>query len=393
MYKRNLVFTAACLGMLLFGVVLISLGSLLPSLTKKFVMDEIAAGSLATLLPFGILAGSVVFGPVVDHYGHKNLLILCSLLVLIGLEGIAFTNDFLLLQVSVFTIGIGGGALNGGTNALVSDISSGGKGANLSLLGVFFGVGALGMPAVLGILSKSFSYKEITAGIGFAIIIPVLFFYAINFPVPKQPQRLPIKQGLNMMKDTVLLLFAAILFLESGMEGIVNNWTTTFLITEINTDTERALFSLSYFVLGLTLTRLLLGSLLRKISPAVVMYISVAIILTGSLVIIFTTSYPSVLVGLILLGIGFAGVFPIILGYVGEIYSNISGTAFSIVLVIALIGNMILNYLTGLVAHHYGINYFTTILLISLLMMFFLLRIVLKKIPRAEKITVTNNME
>jgi len=157
MYKHNLVFAAACIGLLLFGIVLISLGSLLPSLTKKFLMDEISAGSLATLLPFGILAGSIIFGPIVDRYGHKGLLIICSLLVLLGLEGIAFADSFFILQASIFIIGFGGGVLNGGTNALVADISSEGKGANLSLLGVFFGVGALGMPAVLGILSKYFS--------------------------------------------------------------------------------------------------------------------------------------------------------------------------------------------------------------------------------------------
>jgi MFS family permease len=397
MYKRNLVFTAACLGMLLFGVVLISLGSLLPSLTKKFVMDEIAAGSLATLLPFGILAGSVVFGPVVDRYGHKSLLIICSLLVLLGLEGIAFTNDFLILQISVFITGIGGGALNGGTNALVSDISSEGKGANLSLLGVFFGVGALGMPAVLGILSKNFSYEVITAGIGLAVIIPVVFFIAIKFPVPKQPQGLPVKQGLNMIKDPVLLLFAAILFFESGMEGIVSNWTTTFLIKDININPESALFSLSYFILGLTLTRLLLGGLLkirqRRTLP-VVLYVSVGIILTGSLVIIYAVSYSLVLTGLILLGIGFAAVFPVVLGYVGEIYSSLSGTAFSIVLVIALIGNMFMNFSVGIIAQSYGIKHFTTVLVISLIIMTLLLRIVLRKVsPGTKKISTTNITE
>jgi MFS family permease len=394
MYNRKLVFTAACLGMLLFGIVLISLGSLLPSLTNKFVMDEIAAGSLATLLPFGILAGSLVFGPVVDRYGHKILLIICSMLVLLGLEGIAFTNNFLLLQISVFVIGIGGGALNGGTNALVSDISSEGKGANLSLLGAFFGIGALGMPAVLGILSKNFSYEEITAVIGLAVIIPVLFFITIKFPVPKQPQGLPLKQGLNMIKDPVLLLFAAILFLESGMEGIVNNWTTTYLINDINTNPETALFSLSYLVLGLTLTRLLLGGLLKKISAAVVLYVSILIILTGSLVIIYATSYSLVLPGLILLGIGFAAIFPVVLGYVGEIYSTLSGTAFSIVLVVALIGNMIMNYSFGIIAGTYGIKHFTTVLIISLIVMTLLLRIVLGKTSSSsKKNSATNIME
>jgi MFS transporter, FHS family, glucose/mannose:H+ symporter len=298
-YNRRLVFAAACIGMLLFGIVLISLGSLLPSLTKKFVMNEIAAGSLVTLLPFGILAGSIVFGPVVDRYGHKALLIICSLLVLIGLEGIAFADSFFILQISIFLIGFGGGVLNGGTNALVADISSEGKGAKLSLLGVFFGIGALGMPAVLGLLSNYFSYEDITAGIGLFIILPVIFFFTIKFPEPKQPQGLPIKQGFTLIKDPVLLLFGFILFFESGMEGLVNNWTTTFLMNDIGVNSEKALFALSYFVLALTLTRLLLGGLLKKVSSSMVLFISIGIVLSGSLIISFSTTYSLALAGLI----------------------------------------------------------------------------------------------
>jgi len=67
MQNRRVVFAASCAGMLLFGIVMISLGSLLPSLTARFGLNEVAVGSLASLLPLGILAGSVVFGPVVDR--------------------------------------------------------------------------------------------------------------------------------------------------------------------------------------------------------------------------------------------------------------------------------------------------------------------------------------
>jgi len=142
MYKRKQVFAAACIGLLLFGIMLITLGSILPSLTAKFMMNEISSGKLVSLLPIGIIAGSLVFGPVADRYGYKMLFITTTLLMLLAFEGLAFANSFWLLQVSIFVLGFGGGVINGSTNAVVADISSEDKGANLSLLGVFFGVGA-----------------------------------------------------------------------------------------------------------------------------------------------------------------------------------------------------------------------------------------------------------
>ena len=46
MYKRNLVFAAACLGMLLFGIGLITLGAVAPDLKAKFQLNEISSGTL-----------------------------------------------------------------------------------------------------------------------------------------------------------------------------------------------------------------------------------------------------------------------------------------------------------------------------------------------------------
>ena len=82
-------------------------------------------------------------------------------------------------------LGLAGGIINGATNAVVADISAEDKGANLSLLGVFFGVGALGMPLLLGILSKRFEYPYILSSVGLFMLLAVIYFLSIKFPTPK----------------------------------------------------------------------------------------------------------------------------------------------------------------------------------------------------------------
>jgi MFS transporter, FHS family, glucose/mannose:H+ symporter len=386
MGSRRIVFAASCAGMLLFGIVMISLGSVLPALTSKFVLDEVAAGSLASLLPFGILAGSVVFGPIVDGYGYKTLLIACTLLVFVSLEGIALTTSFAVLQASVFVIGFGGGVLNGATNALVSDISSDGRGAGLSFLGAFFGIGALGMPLILGLLSKHFSQGSILAIIGAFVFLFSLFFATVRFPVPKQPQGFPLARGVSLLKDATLLLFGCILFFESGMEGVVNNWTTTFLQHNGTASSEGALFALSCQVGGLAVARLILSRVLKRFSMWSVLFTGTAIIGAGVLLLMWGGGYPTAIIGLVLMGIGFAPVFPLVLGAVGDVYAALSGTAFSIALVIALIGNMGLNYLVGLVAHHHGIRQFPGLVLASLFLMVVLLLVTKRRLAAAGRI-------
>lgn len=378
MYKKNAVFSAACIGMLFFGVSLISIGTLLPSLTTKFQLDDITAGSLVSLLPLGILLGSLLFGPVVDKYGYKFPLIISSLLVIAGIEGVALSTSFFAIQVSVFFIGFGGGVINGGTNALVADISSEAKGASLSLLGVFYGIGALGMPAVLGYLSRFYSIDSIVSGIGLSLLIAVIYFLVVRFPAPKQPQGLPIKEGIKFIKDPVILLAGFFLFFQSGIEGITNNWTTTFLQNDLDVNSELSLFALTYYVAGLTVARLLLGFMLKKVSPNIVLYLSLLVGLAGSLVLLFSSSYGMAIIGLVILGVAFAAGFPVLLGIIGDIYSGYSGTAFSLIFVIALTGNTIINYVTGLVANAYGIRNFLTIIIMSIVIMVVILQRVLK---------------
>lgn len=365
--------------MLLFGIVMLSLGTINTFLVAKFSLTQIAVGSLAALLPFGILAGSLVFGPIVDRYGYKTPLTVSSFLIFAGLEAIAYASTLPVVQLSFFLIGFGGGVINGGTNALVADISSDGRGARLSLLGVFFGVGALGMPAVTGALLKLYSYETIVAGVGVVVIVPILFFLLSSFPAPKQAQGFPLKKALGLLRDATLIFMGLILFFESGLEGMANAWTTTYLQKQINASTEDALFALTLLLASLTAARLVLGGVLKRFPPSRVLYASVAIAFAGGVVLLQSRTFASALVAFVLLGVGFAGTFPIVFSFVGERYSALTGTAFSVVLVIALLGNTLLNYCVGLISESAGIQQFPLVMLASIATMAVLVWVVVKR--------------
>lgn len=379
------VFAAACLGMLLFGMVIVSLGSVLPILISDFDLNEAKAGLLASVLPMGILLGSLFFGPIVDRYSYRYLLVICTLIVLVGIECLAFADSYELLVLAFFLIGTGGGALNGGANALVADISLGNankRGANLSFLGVFFGVGALGMPSLMGGLKAVFSYREIVAGLGGVILVAIVVFLLVRFPQPKQSKGIPLKEGLKLAKDMPLLLLSFFLFFQSGVEGIILNWSTVFLEKVIQLTPSRALFGLSTYVLCLTLTRILLARLLNRVPPYQIMIVSLAFIFIG----ISATFVHQVpfwpLAGLALSGVGVAACFPVILGYVGTLYAHLSGTAFSVILTISLVGNTLINYLMGVFSLHYGLTVYTPVILTCLVSMVVLLYLALRQIKK-----------
>lgn len=378
--SRGALFTVACLGMLAFGIVLTTLGAVLPSLVERFGIDKAGSGALFVVMSFGVLVGSIVFGPIVDLRGYKRVLIVAAALIALGLGGIAFAPTLWWLRAAIALVGLGGGMINGGTNALVADVSAGERSAGLSLLGVFFGVGAMGVPFALALLLGHFSYSALIAGVAALVLVPLAVAAATSFPAPKQAQGFPLTDAARLLRDPVLLLMGLMLFLESGMEISVGGWTATYFQEELGLTGQRALVFLSLYWLGMMLARLALGWLLRRAAAARVLLGCLGVALVGAFLLIGTRSVTAAATGVFLLGCGFAATFPVVLGFVGDRYEQLSGTAFSVVIVMALTGGMLLPYATGALGAVYGLRGSFIIIPVALVLLVVLLVVVTRRL-------------
>ncbi len=379
-YSNRSLFVAGCMGMLIFGIVMAVLGSVLPSVIEKYGIDKVDAGTLFLVLNLGMLIGSVIFGPLVDRYGYKGLLVMCAALVFASIEGIAFAPGINILRISLFFVGFAGGAINGGTNALVSDISDGQRGARLSLLGVFFGIGALGVPLLLGTLLDRFAWESLIGFVGVLILIPLIFFLILKFPAPKHSQGFPVSEGLKLTRETPLLLFGLILFIQSGMEMTVSGWSATYMNEYLAISARQAVLFLSFYWIGMIFTRIAITSLLQKAERRMVVLASLLVSVAGTMLILVSSSVMMVVAGLLLTGIGFAAIFPLVFSYVGDLYPRLSGTAFSVILAIALLGGMTFPSVVGILADSFDLRSAFMVAPVSLVISAVIFMVLSKKI-------------
>ncbi len=351
-----------------------TLGASLPAVMSRFGIDKARAGSLLSLLNFGVLAGSLVFGPIVDRRGHKSLLVFALATIIIGLEATAFAPSVGLLSAAVLLIGFSGGLLNGAVNGLVADVSAERRAATLTFAGAFFGVGAAGVPLALS-FSGAWSHASVLAAIAPVIVLPLVLTALETFPPSKQPQGFPVADARRLLRDPTLLLMGVILFLQSGMETTIGGWVTTFVAEVLHVGASRGALYLSAFWFGLLVARLTLGVVLRRTSAMRVLFVSIAVSLASALLLVSSQSATTAAVGAFALGCGFAAMFPVVFGFVGDRYAELSGTALSLVMSMGLLGGMSLPYIAGVIGGARGMRAALLVVPIGLLLQGLLLPI------------------
>ena len=376
MKNRKIAFISVFTGIFLFGVSMVIIGSTLSVLRERFGMSDIEAGGLFSILPFGLLVGSVTFGPVADKYGYRWVLTVAGLFLSLGFFGIAHAGSLFVLRSCIFLFGIGGGVINGASSALVSDLSvKEHKITNLIWLGAFFGVGAFVTPIILSVIEKTY-YTLVIDVAGVLSLLIAILFAVIVYPVTVQKDKISFKLIPVFVKNRLFMALSFYLFFQSSFEAIVNNWTVSYFV-DLRVGDDNALLAFSSSLLGMILMRVLTGSILRNLSFNRLMTLALAFLGVGLIILFVPAPFYFKATGMFFIGAGLAPGFPVMLGSAGELFKEVSATAFSFAMLIALIGNTLINYITGVLTEKFGMGVFPYVIMteiVALLLLFVVIR-------------------
>ena len=354
---RTPLMVAACAGIFFFGIVLALLGTLfgLPGMRAKLGISMSEQGNLFMLLYFGVLVATLAVGPTIDRYGNKAVLTFSALAVGLALAGFAAANSFRFAAGCALLMGLGGGGLNTSTNVLVSDLYDQRRGAMLNILGIFFGFGALCMPFVAASLAQTFTVEQLLLTAAAPAIGASVAFAALKFPAAREAHTFAFGDALRSARHPGVLLMALLLLCASGNEASIGGWTSTHLAQQ-GASTQTATFVLASFWGSLMAGRLLASRILQYISKERLVLLSGA----GSIVSCAMVAWgPTVVVqtiGVILTGMTFAPVFPTTLAIAGDRYARFSGSVFSVLFAVALVGGMTFPWAIGQLAERSAVR-------------------------------------
>ena len=342
---------SAWAGMFVFGIVMAILGAILPSLFERIGFGAGAAGNLFLIMNFAMLMATLFFGPVVDRFGFKSILAVSAFLVAAAFLILSRAATYSVVLAAAVVLGLGGGALNGGTNALTSDLHEGEKrGAALNVLGIFFGFGALSVPFLIGTLRERLGLGRILVLATALSLVPFIIYVVLRFPRAKHAQGFPIKDAAGIARNPLLWLTGFILFFESGNEFTVGGWISSHLQTTFGVAAGTAALVLAGYWAAVMAGRLVSSRLVRGVRNETLILASAALSLVAALLMALAPSGPAAAMGAVLIGAGFAAIYPTTLAIVGANFAAFTGTAFSVVISLGLVGGMLSPWLAGRIA-------------------------------------------
>ena len=350
--------SAACGGMLVFGMVVALLGALLPLLSARLHVELAQAGTLFLTMNFAMLVTMLALGPLTDRFGKKLPLAGGAAMAALALLVLAGAGDYGTLLVAAVMVGAGGGALNGATNTLIADLHTDPrrKSSALNWLGVFFGVGALLLPFVIGSLLETLGLARILQlGAAFSLTLSVVCL-VLRFPPPRRAAGLPLKEVARLARRPLVLLFGFLLFFESGAEFVLGGYTSVYLTGELHLPISLASYLLAALWGSIMLARVVSSRLLLRVSGPALVLAGVLGTAVGIAVLLAAHDGQMAALGVVLIGLSAASIYPTVLGQAGSRFEEHSGTVFGILFSIALAGGMTLPWLVGRLAQAYGLR-------------------------------------
>jgi fucose permease len=153
----------------------------------EFDQTDAGFGLLYLVSALLFAVGALSAGLIGERLGRRVLLPLSALLIAVGLatQGAAPTWPVLLLGVAFAAAG--SGAIDAGVNGVVMDLSVSGKGSALNRLHLFYSVGALGAPLVIGqLVGLGVDWRLVAVGTGVAALALVVPMRAVGSVPPRR---------------------------------------------------------------------------------------------------------------------------------------------------------------------------------------------------------------
>jgi len=340
---------AAVVAIFIYGMIAAMLGTILPDLSDRFHLSPSQNGTIAFAQALGLILASLAVGPLLDNEGKKLGLILGLAFISIALFALPRSTGFRSILALLFLLGVGGGIVVTGANALVSDVGEAHRATALNLVNLFFGLGGLATPFIAANLFGR-NWVRLCHTIASLTVVTLVIQAVTKMPGPSGAGGFVLAEAVPVLGRPLLFLVGLFLFLYVGCEVGIWNWLPRHLIAQ-GIPESRALNILSLgFALGLLIGRAAVLPILIRV-PALTVTLVASIAMAVTTFLMLRTRKPAAAFALVFLaGLSMAPVFPTTLAIVGDAFPRMTSTAIGFVITCGWTGLAVSSRIIGIIA-------------------------------------------
>ena len=354
------------------------LGSAWPTMYQEFSVPISYAGGISMIIAVGTIISSLQSDRLTRKFGTGKVTAASVLMTAVALFGFSISHSYAALCLWSIPYGLGAGSVDASLNNYVALHYAS---RHMSWLHCMWGVGASLGPYIMGYALTS--GQSWNMGYRYIAILQIMLTAILIFSLS-----LWKKQGNNDTGQTdeeaatkplslrqiikipgakeIMITF----FCYCALEQTTGLWASSYLVLRRGLSAETAAGFASLFFIGITAGRAFSGFLTIKLNDTQMIRLGQGFILSGIVLLFLPFGNVSSLLGLILIGLGCAPIYPSIIHSTPEHFgADKSQAMIGVQMASAYVGTCLMPPIFGFIANHISVFLFPVYLLAILVFM------------------------
>ena len=348
---RRPILIVCCVDTLIIAAAGQMLPAMLGPIAREFEQNLAQRGILLMLAPLGFVISTLVSGYLSDRWGQRLFILTGFALLTAGLVLAAWAPTYLILQAGLFICGASFGFIESPIAVVGADAFPDWRAQALNVIQVFFNVGAIIGPAIIGALFwRGWNWR---AGFGLCIVLSLAALVLSSRGLPRRRANVPAghEQGERQgVRWWLVALIAITLFLYVGSEMTVGQWSANYVEQTFGVAPARAAIVVSVFWFGMMLGRSLYIVLVARMGYLLPVIWSAVLAAASAVAAACASSGLQAGIWCALTGFFLGGTWPTILAYAAHKSPGRIGTVFGAVVSAGALGGVFMPPLAGWVA-------------------------------------------
>ena len=368
------------------------LGAAWPTVYRELDVPLSYMGIISMIIAVGTIFSSLQRDRLTKKLGNGKIKAFSVLMTAVALFGFFISHSMMSLCLWAIPYGLGAGSVDASLNNYVALHY---KSRHMSWLHCMWGIGAAAGPYIMGYAlacgswNRGYLYISIIQIILTTIIFVSLPLWKGNIKVSdtdssdnagsnEKPMKLIDVLRLAGVKEVMVTFFCY-----CAIEQTTGLWGSSFLVLTKGIDATTAASFASLFFIGITVGRGICGFITFMLSDTSLIRLGQFLVLIGGIFVLLPFGKYISLIGLIIVGLGCAPIYPCIIHSTPNVFgANNSQAVIGVQMAAANAGTCFMPPIFGLIANYISIKLFPIYIIALLLLMITMYSLLLSKTKR-----------